>query len=142
MRADAERPLSAKGARQSERLGRLLAALDEDVRPDLLIASPKIRALETARIVAEAIGARVVEDARVAGPLDLDAAEAVLRDAGDPARPCLVGHDPDFSDLLAELLGVDDLPMKKGAWARIAVDRPLRPGGGVLRAFVPPDVVP
>ena len=49
---DAERPLSEKGRRQSERLGRLLAGVDE--APDLFISSPKVRARETAELVAAA----------------------------------------------------------------------------------------
>ena len=53
------------------------------------------------------------------------------RDArGDPGRrrgpgsPVLVGHDPDFSELVALLSGASDVPMRKGAFARIDVDAP------------------
>ena len=49
---DSLRPLSEKGRRQCERLGRLLAGLDE--APDLFITSPKVRAVQTAELVAEA----------------------------------------------------------------------------------------
>jgi len=137
---DSERPLSEKGRRQAERLGRLLAAVKD--QPDVFLTSPKVRARETAELAAAPLNAKVVVDDRLGGPLDLPAVDAILADAGNPARPVLVGHDPDFSELLAELVGVTELPMKKGAYARVDVDAPLRPGRGQLRYLVPPDLVP
>ncbi len=67
--------------------------------------------------------------------------EAILADHGDPGRPILVGHDPDFSELVARLSGAVEIPMRKGALARIDLDRPLRDGAGVLVFLVPPEVV-
>ena len=106
-----------------------------------MITSPKLRATQTAEIVAEVLGIAVIEDDRLAGSLDLATVEAVLRDAGDPDRPMLVGHDPDFSELVASLSAAAGIPMRKGALARIELDRPLRPGGGTLRWLLPPDAL-
>ena len=39
------------------------------------------------------------------------------------------------------LIGALRVPMRKGALARIDLDRPLRPAGGILRWLVPPDLV-
>jgi phosphohistidine phosphatase SixA len=64
-----------------------------------------------------------------------------LRDAGDPSRPVIAGHDPDFSELVAELCGAPQIPMRKGALARIDLERPLTAGGGTLRWLVPPDLL-
>jgi phosphohistidine phosphatase len=138
-RPDAERPLSEKGRRQAERLGRLLAAAKD--RPGTFITSPKVRARETAELTAMALGRDVVVDDRLAGGLDLATVERILVDAGRPDKPVLVGHDPDFSELLTELVGVD-LTMKKGAYARIDVDLPLAPGAGDLRYLLPPELTP
>jgi phosphohistidine phosphatase len=138
---DADRPLSDRGRGQAERLGRLLAGMDD--APDLFITSPKARADETARIVAAAVGAQVVTDGRLAGPLDASVVEDILSAAGPADRPCLVGHDPDFSELLGELLGLAEIQMRKGAFAR--VDLPGRvpaPGRGVLRFLLPPELLP
>jgi phosphohistidine phosphatase len=141
-RPDAERPLSDKGHRQAERLGRLLASVDD--RPDLFIASPKVRAIQTAQDVAAAMGGKVkvVEDPRLGAPLDLATVDAIVRDAGDAERPCLVGHDPDFSELLGELIGLGMLPMRKGAYARVDVGHPFGIGRGQLRYLLPPDLIP
>ena len=138
-RPDAERPLSAKGHRQAERMGRHLAALG--LVPDAIVSSPKIRAAETAAAVSAAVGCPVVEDPRLAGMLDLPDVEAILRDHGRPARIMLVGHDPDFSDLLSVLVGATSLAMRKGALARIDHVGPLEPGSGTLRWLIPPDAL-
>ncbi|HEY3336221.1 MAG TPA: histidine phosphatase family protein [Candidatus Limnocylindrales bacterium] len=137
---DSLRPLSEKGRRQCERLGRLLAGLDEV--PDLFITSPRVRAAQTAELVADALGASVIVDRRLAAPFDIAVLEDLLLAHADTERPCLVGHDPDFSDLLAELVGASLMPMRKGAIARVDLpSRDLVPGRGVLRYLLPPEVV-
>jgi phosphohistidine phosphatase len=136
---DDRRPLSDKGEKQAERLGRFLAGIG--FTADAIITSPKARAAQTATIVADQLGTPVSEDARLGGELTLPAVEAILRDAGDPGRVVLVGHDPDFSELIATLSGAPEVPMKKGALARIDLPRPLAPGGGILRWLVPPDLL-
>ena len=136
---DAARPLSDKGQGQSERLGAHLASIG--FTTDAIITSPKLRAAQTAEIVAGHLGVPVVTDDRLASSLDLPTIEAVLRDAGDPERPVLVGHDPDFSELVAMLTAAAGIPMRKGALARIELDRPLRPGGGTMRWLLPPDAL-
>lgn len=136
---DERRPLSDRGEKQADRLGRFLAGIG--FQADAIISSPRVRAAQTAKIVAERLGLSVGEDDRLAGGLGIGALEAILRDAGDPVRPVVVGHDPDFSDLVALLCGAARVPMKKGALARIDVARPLEPGGGILRWLVPPDLL-
>ncbi len=136
---DEKRPLSDKGEKQADRLGRFLAGVD--FKPDVIITSPKLRAAQTAEIMAGHIGMKVTIDERLAGGVDLGAVEAILHDAGDPARPVLVGHDPDFSDLLETLTGCSSVTMKKGAILRIDAEPPLSPGGGTLAWLVPPDLL-
>lgn len=136
---DDQRPLSDKGENQADRLGRFLAGMG--FQTDAIITSPKLRAAQTATHVAERLGMSVREDARLAGEVSLGTLEAILRDAGDPVRTVVVGHDPDFTELLAILCGAARVPMKKGALARIDTGRPLEPGSGVLRWLVPPDLL-
>jgi phosphohistidine phosphatase SixA len=136
---DEARPLSDKGVKQADRLGRFLASVG--FAPDAIITSPKLRAAQTAERVAEALGLEVTTDDRLAGGLDPDTLEAILRDAGDPVRPVLVGHDPDFSELLDDLTGSSRLEMKKGAIARIDIERPPAPGTGALAWLVTPDLL-
>ena len=53
----------------------------------------------------------------------------------------LVGHDPDFSEVLSELCGATGLVMKKGALATLEIEPPLRPGSATLRWLLPPDLL-
>ena len=136
---DDERPLSDKGYEQAERLALHLALLGFE--PDAILSSPKVRARQTAEIVASAVGQEVRIDDRLGGGLSLQTVEAILRDVGEAARPVLVGHDPDFSELLSSLTGAR-LEMKKGALARIDLPDALRDGAGQLRWLLPPDLLP
>ena len=135
---DSERPLSPKGRRQAERLGRFLA--ERGFAPDVILTSPKVRAVQTAELVAGPIGVPFETDHRLGGPLEIDLLSAVVEDANGN-RVMLVGHDPDFSDLCSSLSGAHYLPLKKGALARIDSPMPLREAGGVLRWLVPPDLL-
>ncbi len=56
-------------------------------------------------------------------------------------RVVLVGHDPDFSEICAELTGARLLPMKKGALVRLDCDLPLRRGAAILRWLIPADAL-
>ncbi len=136
--ADELRPLTDKGRRQAERLGRLLALAG--FAPDAILTSPLARSRETAEIVADVLGVRARVEPRLGEPLDLATLEAILDDAGSPRRPLIVGHDPDFSELVSELVGAP-ITMRKGALARVDLERPLEPGSGELRWLVPPDLL-
>lgn len=135
---DEARPISAKGRRQAERLGAFLAAYG--IRPDVIVTSPKARAVETARIIADALAMAVVVDERLAEGFGTAELLELLAAHGDPRRPLLVGHDPDFSDLASTLCG-GDIDLKKGALARIDFDGPPVAGSGRLRWLVPPDLL-
>jgi len=134
---DELRPLTEKGRRQAERLARHLAAAG--YAPDVVLTSPLVRARETAEIVAEILGAPLRVEPRLGEMVDLPALERILADAGDPPRPILVGHDPDFSELASELVAAP-IHLRKGTLARIDAERPLEPGAGELAWLLPPDL--
>jgi len=135
---DADRPLSKKGRRQCNRLATFLAA--SSMKPDVILASPKVRAAETAEAVATVLGLEVRLEPRLAAPLEIEVLAAILADAGRPQRPMLIGHDPDFSDVASELVGAPVM-LRKGALIRI--DLPAGPlsGGGLIRWLVPPELL-
>jgi len=135
---DADRPLSPKGRRQAERLGRFLAR--NGFKPNAILTSPKVRAHQTAELVAAALGTRVETDHRLGMAVDIDLLSKIVAESGGQ-RVVLVGHDPDMSDLAAELMGAQYLPLKKGALARFDATLPLQPAGAQLRWLVPPDLI-
>jgi phosphohistidine phosphatase len=136
---DARRPLSAKGHQQADRLASHLAGVG--LRLDAILSSPKVRAVETAAPIARALDMDVRIDDRLGGGLSLSSLEQLLADAGNPARAMIVGHDPDFTELVSELSGAPSIPMRKGALARLDGPRPLRNGGCILRWLIPPDAL-
>lgn len=135
---DASRPLSDKGHRQARALAGFLSARRFGV--DAVVSSPKLRAVQTAEPVADAIGLDVKVDDRLAERLDIDRLEGIL-DSARGRRVMLVGHDPDFSELAATLSGASYLPLRKGALVRIDVPLPVQPAGGIVRWLLPPEVV-
>lgn len=137
---DATRPLTDKGRAQADALGRFLRA--GRLQTDAVLTSPKVRAAQTAELVAGHLGVPVVVEPRLGGPLDLGLLDAILGDHADPQRPILVGHDPDLSEVVAELIGSDAVPMRKGACIRIDAERPFAAEGGTLRWLIPPEVLP
>jgi len=137
--ADEDRPLSAKGERQAERVARHLEAIGAD--PDAIISSPKLRAFQTAEAVAKRLGRKVVLSDRLTGGLDVESLGALLAEAGEPARPLLVGHDPDFSWLVSALVGIAGLTVRKGTLVRVDATLPLVEGACELRWLIPPDAL-
>jgi phosphohistidine phosphatase len=109
---DDERPLTDRGIRQAESVGRALARLE--ARVEVCLTSPKLRALQTAQLACEPLGvAPVVEPALSGEPFDVQALTAGLEDV------LLVGHDPSFSLLLHDLTGAQ-ARLRKGGLAGIA----------------------
>jgi phosphohistidine phosphatase len=110
---DAERPLTDKGREQSRVAGAALKALG--VHIDACLASPKVRAADTARIACAELGdvEPQLEPKLAGGPFD---AEALAAGLGD--NVLLVGHDPDFSAAVRSLTGAQ-VRMKKGGLAGV-----------------------
>jgi phosphohistidine phosphatase len=106
---DAARRLTAKGERQARDAGRALAVLG--ARIEACLASPKVRALETARVACRVLGVEVeVTGALRGGPFD------ALDLVAGRGEGLLVGHEPDFSAEVARLTGAN-VALKKGGIA-------------------------
>ena len=108
---DADRELTEKGERQSRNAGKALKALGVEL--DICLASPKVRARQTAELACEALGTQVEEDDRLAGG-DFDPLEL----AAGRGEVMLVGHEPDFSSAIALVTG-SRVRMRKGGIAAI-----------------------
>ena len=129
--ADDERPLTPKGEKRMQQIGRGLRRLD--LRPDRIVTSPLPRALKTAEIVAEALGiSNRLETADALRP-ERDAASirAWLQTRPEP-RLMLVGHNPSLSNLIGVLINGGHPPivceLRKGGIAALGNpdDRGLR----------------
>ena len=131
-------PLTHKGRRQSERLGRFLG--ERGIRPDVIVSSPKVRALQTAEIVAAALDMTVRVDARLGEGFGKQELWSLL-DALGAREPMLVGHDPDLTSLLTYLIDGGGISLRKGTLATVDLSTKLGDGEGTLRWLVPPDLL-
>lgn len=127
-RPDELRELTKRGERQSRVAGGALAALG--VRLDAALSSPRVRALDTARLACDALD---TIEPQVYAPLSagFDGAEA-LRLLGcwtSDARVLVVGHEPDFSSVVHELTGAR-IDLKKGGIAMVRLGSLAQPAGG------------
>jgi phosphohistidine phosphatase len=118
-RPDSERELTPRGEHQSRTAGRALARLG--VEFDACYASPKVRALDTARLACEELGVEVHEAAGVASGFDGAGAHELL--LGHEADACVlvVGHNPDFEQVVHDLTGAQ-VDFKKGGVAAVRVN--------------------
>jgi len=129
-RPDAERALTARGEQQARNAGLAMAALD--ARPTLALTSPKVRARDTAALACEALAVEPVVHDAVVG-LDAGEALALIEAVAEGERVLLVGHEPDFSQVVHDLTGAR-IDMKKGG---VAVVR-LHGSRGELAALLRP----
>jgi phosphohistidine phosphatase len=99
--SDKERPLNDRGREDAPHMGRALAK--RDIRPDLLVSSPAVRALSTAALVAKELayppeGIRVVEGIYEADP---DRLIDIIHELPDEASSVLlVGHNPTMTEVV------------------------------------------
>jgi phosphohistidine phosphatase len=120
---DTERPLTANGRAAARQVGEALAK--NSVTLDVIITSPLVRAVETAELIAVALG--------FAGGLEVSGAltpgghtDEILTRVVEPhagARVALVGHEPSMGHLLSALLQKRGLSLSKGAAIALDYDK-------------------
>src|SRR5215469_14932199 len=114
--SDFDRPLTGKGRKQMARVAKRLATME--IEADAIVTSPLLRAVQTAKIVADALGKkRVTEDERLAGGFDARALSAILADHAGVESIALVGHEPNMSSVIEHVIGGGRIDFKKGAIA-------------------------
>jgi phosphohistidine phosphatase len=119
---DPQRELTPRGERQSLAAGKGLARLGLEFAA--CYASPKVRALDTARLACEALNVEPeVRDVLENGFGADDARELLLEHEAD-ARILVVGHEPSFSQVLYDLTG-GRVDFKKGGVAAVRMPSEL-----------------
>jgi phosphohistidine phosphatase len=136
---DRARPLTAAGRRAMVRAAATFARLG--LEPDIIVSSPLTRARETAAIVATGLVMedRVRVDGRLAPGFGVEQLEAILEESPAAEAIMFVGHEPDLSALIGDLVGGGAVVCRKGGLARVDVERESR--RGKLVWLLPPKVL-
>ena len=132
--ADDRRYLTPKGRVFFRETARTM--IKKGVEPDLILTSPLLRAVQTADILAESLaynGPLAAVDELEPG-FDLSRLKKVLGDYQQSSELVIVGHEPDLSSIVCDLLGLPDgFNFKKGSAIRLNVEPADLRGGAVFK---------
>jgi phosphohistidine phosphatase len=133
---DKDRPLGDRGKRDAPKMGKRLQ--ERDVKPDLILSSPAIRALTTAEIIAKKLDYKlkdiVVDDRLYGGEAD-DLLNVIHKLGDNLERVMLFGHNPELTELAHHLsseiarmptCAVAEFTFGTKSWSKIGKTKPAR----------------
>jgi phosphohistidine phosphatase len=133
---DKDRPLNDRGRRDAPKMGERLAK--RDVKPDLILSSPAMRALKTAEIIAKKLDYRrkdiVVDDRFYAVAAD-DLLDVIHKLDDKLKRVMLFGHNPELTELAHRLsskithmptCAVAEFTFDAKSWSKIGKVKPAK----------------
>ena len=131
---DDERPLTKRGKKEMREVATFLKRVK--ARPDIIVTSPLPRASQTAEITAERLKVKCCEDKLLAPGFDRAGLEELLKK--HPGESLMVvGHEPDFTEVISELTGAS-LKLSKAGTALVELNRSWR--SGRLLWLIPPKI--
>lgn len=113
---DHDRPLTTAGAQRIERAAHVMAAVG--VRPARIFSSPRVRAQQTAEIVANVLRREVEIHEAVNFSFGSAAIATLTNGLPGDLEVMFVGHEPSMSMTIKALTG-GEVVMKKGGLARV-----------------------
>jgi phosphohistidine phosphatase len=146
---DIKRPLDKDGKAQCLQLAHVLNALKLSF--DLVVSSPLKRSQQTAQLIATETGyeQKILISNALAPAAAFAQFQRLLRECSAYENVLIVGHNPNLTQFLGQLLGVgatDDpvagvatprIRLRKGSLARVSLQR----GPAVLQSLIDPRVV-
>jgi phosphohistidine phosphatase len=130
-KSDDERPLTEDGRAQVAAVAKLLARLE--IAPTIF-TSPLPRASQTAEIAGQYLNQKVRVDSLLRPGSDVGKLKKLLKDSPGESM-MIVGHEPDFTEVIRQLTGGNTKLSKAGvALVELKVDSMK----GELRWLVPP----
>lgn len=133
---DDDRAISKKGRKQCKSVATFCNR--QGIKPDLILASPLLRAQQTAKPIAGKLGIQIETVPWLV--YETPSAEALeqLATRAESSSIMIVGHEPDFSQLAATLLGAnhETIHIRKASLLLIDVTE-FRRGGGRLEWSIP-----
>lgn len=153
-KVDFERPLARRGLDDAPRMGQVLSWFDSV--PDQILASPALRARQTAEMVAKACDytKEIYWEKSFYEGSSADFLAALQRLPDTLQRPMLVGHNPGLEETVASLCAASLAATTATPWlikiptaGLVCIDvdidhwASLEPGDGLLRWFLIPKLV-
>lgn len=135
--ADEARELTERGRRESRAVGEALRGAG--VSPGAILTSPLTRARQTGEILKGVFGVRAEAEERLGSGCGLGAIQDLVAERAQE-QVMFVGHEPDMSRIVGELIGSARVRMKKSGCARVSCES-VEPGGGTLIWLVSPELL-
>lgn len=134
---DFDRQLTEEGKKKLTRTAETIATLD--LKLDVIITSPLVRASQTAEIVAHKLNllTKLVKDDRLDPDLNIRRLAKILEEYADRDAIMLVGHEPSFSELVGHLIGGGRIECKKGSLAAVKLNDPAALRGELMWLMQP-----
>lgn len=133
-KSDDERPLTERGRKEMGKVADFLCSLE--VKVDQIISSPLPRAKQTAEIVAKKLKIDIREDSLLEPGFDQSGLKRILQKFSEK-NVMLVGHEPDFSELISALTG-GSVKLSKAGLALVELESAK--GNGRLLWLFPPRI--
>ena len=111
-----------------------------NLRPDVVITSPLVRARQTAEILCEALGGEPVVDELLRPGASWGQLARAMAQHPDARRVMFVGHEPDLSSAIVHLTGAASVRMRAGGVACLEFYGVPEPGGGEIAWLLDPDL--
>jgi len=131
---DDERPLTKRGKKEMHEVAKFLARLK--VNPALIVTSPLPRASQTAEIAADHLKGKLRTDELLSPGFGIDEMRKIWK-RHRAKKLMIVGHEPDFTDVITKLTGAS-LRLAKAGVALLDVD--VEAEEGKLLWLFPPKV--
>jgi phosphohistidine phosphatase len=129
---DDERPLTERGRKEMKRVVKFLEHLKFSA--DAILTSPLPRASQTAEIAAARLGIELKTESALAHGFNVERLRRLLGKA-DAHCIMIVGHEPEFSEVIKELTG-GEVKLSKAGVALLEVNRECT-SGKLLWLFPP-----
>ena len=135
--SDELRQLDEEGIRQAQQIGQVLAGMG--IKPAKIYSSPRLRALETARLIGNALGIEPEIHNACNFDFTLDDALELAAPFADDNEVMFVGHNPSMSEVVEAICGAQ-VDLSTGAVACVARVHPPRSGDATLKWLLTPKV--
>ncbi len=136
-RSDEQRALTRNGVDTVRRMSEWLA--NRSAKPDGILHSPLVRTTQTAEIWGQAFGVTPRDEPRLEPGLSCARLIETVAVYSGQTVVC-VGHQPDMSGILSQLIGGGRHEFSPGTAACIETGDIVVPGSAILKCLLPPSL--